>query len=84
MSQRAVAQAVVQDIEERARRAKPPGLEQLCRYLLVADTYSVLVPHPPLSQSLFGPDVGMQATSSRRAGLFIRLTLAAAPSLLVL
>ena len=42
-SQRAVAQAVVQDIEERARRAKPPGLEQLCRYLLVADTYSVLV-----------------------------------------
>jgi len=42
-SQRAVAQAVVQDVEERARRAKPPGLEQLCRYLLVADTYSVLV-----------------------------------------
>ena len=41
--QRAVAQAVVQDIEDRARRAKPPGLEQLCRYLLVADTYTVLV-----------------------------------------
>ena len=46
-SQRAVAQAVVQDIEDRARRAKTPGLEQLCRYLLVADTYSVLVRTPP-------------------------------------
>ena len=47
--QRAVAQAVVQDIEERARRAKPPGLEQLCRYLLVADTYTVLVRSPTIA-----------------------------------
>jgi hypothetical protein len=46
-----VAQAVVQDIEERARRARPPVLEQLCRYLLVADTYTVLVRSPRSSSA---------------------------------
>ncbi len=46
-----MAQAVVQDIEERARRARPPVLEQLCRYLLVADTYTVLVRSPRSSSA---------------------------------
>ena len=41
--QRAVAQALVQNIEGCTLAGAAPSLEQLCRFLLVADTFSVKV-----------------------------------------
>lgn len=41
--QRAVAHAMVQDIEARTKAGLAPSLEELCRILLVADTFNVKV-----------------------------------------
>ena len=38
-----MAQALVLAIEASTRGGRPPSLEKLCRYLLVADTYAVKV-----------------------------------------